>query len=61
MFDSIPALAAPRPSEFRNELDRFLSTDVEDVRDPLQWWYDGCQSLPKLSRNARDYLSIPGV
>jgi hypothetical protein len=60
MFDMIPALAPPKRSDLRSELDRYLSTDVEDVQDALQWWTDRCSAYPCLSRMALDYLSIPG-
>ena len=33
MFDDLPALSAPSPSELRDELDRYLSTDPEQVTD----------------------------
>ena len=39
MFDSLPALAPPKPADLRSELDRYLSGDVEYVTDPLDWWY----------------------
>jgi len=61
MFDALPALAAPRRSDLRSELDRYLSTDVEDVQDALQWWSDRHSAYPCLSRMALDYLSIPGM
>jgi hypothetical protein len=61
MFDAIPALAAPGQSHLCSELDHYLSTDIEDVQDALQWWNDRCSAYPSLSRMALDYLSIPGM
>jgi hAT family C-terminal dimerisation region len=61
MFDDLPALAALKPSDLRDELDRFLSTDPEYVQDVLSWWFERRHTFPRLSRMARDYLSIPGV
>ena len=43
------------------ELDHYLkSARVKDVNDPLQWWHDNRGSYPRLSRMARDFLTIPG-
>jgi hypothetical protein len=60
MFDDLPALATPKVSELHNELDRFLGTDPEHVQDVLMWWFERWHTYPRLSRMARDYLSIPG-
>ena len=60
MFDDLPALAAPKSSELRDELERYLSTDPEFVPDVLAWWYERRHIYPRLSRMAMDYLSIPG-
>jgi hAT family C-terminal dimerisation region len=60
MFDNLPALAAPKPSDLWGELERFLSTDPEHVKDTLAWWYEHQHVYPQLSRMARDYLTIPG-
>jgi hypothetical protein len=40
MFDDLPALAAPRPSDLRDELERYLSTDPEHVANVLLWWFE---------------------
>ena len=61
MFDCMPALAAPKRIELRNEIDRYLSTDVEEVGDVLMWWQERRLMFPKLSTMALDYLSIPGL
>src|SRR6266487_279862 len=60
IFDNLPALAAPNATDLRNELQRYLSMDVEHVEDVLAWWYERRASFPRLSRMARNYLSIPG-
>jgi hAT family protein len=44
----------------RSEIDTYLSLAVENVKDPLKWWFNNRQAYPNLSRMARDYLSIPG-
>jgi hypothetical protein len=61
MFDTLDDSLAPKISNFeRSEIDRYLSTDVEDVRDPLMWWTEHKTMYPALSRMALDYLTIPG-
>ena len=43
------------------ELDHYLkSARIKDIKDPLQWWFDNRGSYPRLSRMARDFLTIPG-
>ena len=58
-FDNLPALSAPRQEDLRDELDRYLSTDPEEVADPLRWWFERKHMYPRLYRMALDYLSIP--
>ena len=60
IFDSLPAIRAPKATDLRDELDRYLSTDPEYTDDVLLWWADRKASYPRLSRMALDYLSIPG-
>ncbi|PPQ81292.1 hypothetical protein CVT26_015194 [Gymnopilus dilepis] len=60
IFDNLPDLAATS-TDNRDELDRYLATDVEDVKDGLKWWYDRRSAFPNLSRMAHDYLSIPAT
>ena len=44
-----------------DELDRYLSAGcIKGVEDPLKWWYENQASYPRLSRMAKDYLTIPG-
>jgi hypothetical protein len=59
IFDNLPDLV-PVSDQDLDELDRYLATDVEDVKDGLLWWYTRRAIFPRLSRMARDYLSIPG-
>jgi hypothetical protein len=61
IFDNLPSLSAPPPSELRSELERYLSTDPEFVTDALIWWTERAAMYPRLSRMALDYLSIPGM
>ena len=61
IFDSLPALAALKPSELLDELDRYLSTDPEHVLRALPWWCEQRKMYPTLSRMALDYLSISGM
>jgi hypothetical protein len=61
MFDDLPALSAPVTSDLRDELDRYLSTDPEQVTDVCQWWYERRGAYPHLHRMALDYLTIPGT
>jgi hypothetical protein len=58
IFDNLPDLA-PTLLDQRDELDRYLAMDVEDVKDGLMWWYERRAAFPRLSRMARDYLCIP--
>ena len=60
-FDNLPALAAPKSTELRGELDRFLNSDCEHAPDALAWWHDQRETYPRLSRMAVDYLSIPAT
>lgn len=60
IFYSLPSLAPPKPSELRDELDRYLGTDPESVGDVIAWWHDRRNAYPELSRMALDYLTIPG-
>ena len=43
-----------------DELQHYLSTDAEDVKDGLMWWHERHVMFPCLSRMVRDYLAIPG-
>ncbi|KDR67829.1 hypothetical protein GALMADRAFT_146839 [Galerina marginata CBS 339.88] len=61
MFDALPALTAPPPTELHSELERYLNTDIEDVTDPIRWWYVRKTTYPRLHRMALDYLTIPAT
>ena len=58
MFDNITDITPTSSSD--DELQRYLAADVEDVKDGLMWWHEQRAKFPRLSRMARDYLSIPG-
>ena len=53
-------LAPPTLGSQGSELDRYLSTGVKHVTDPIAWWHERHESYPRLSRMALDYLTIPG-
>jgi hypothetical protein len=58
MFDTF--LDDTAGSSDDDELQRYLATDIEDVKDPLMWWHQRRKMFPCLSRMAHDYLAIPG-
>lgn len=58
-FDHLPALSAPCQSDLRDELERYLAIDPEEVADALLWWFERKHLYPRLYRMALDYLSIP--
>ena len=60
IFNVLPLLAAPKPTELCDELDRYLSTNPEHTANVLGWWYERCGTFPQLSHMALDYLSILG-
>ena len=61
MFDNLmDDMPTPTSSSADDELQCYLATDVEDVKDGLMWWYERCMMFPHLSHMAHDYLSIPG-
>jgi len=60
MFDNIPALAPPKPTDMGHKLGCYLNADVEHVIDALAWWHECHASYPHLSCMAFDYLTIPG-
>lgn len=65
MFDALPAIAVPISKGTRyadDELARYLAEPVDaTVNDALAWWHSKQLVYPRLSRMARDYLSIPGA
>ncbi|KAG6851590.1 hypothetical protein C0991_007837, partial [Blastosporella zonata] len=61
MFDNAKQLYSRKRMQLRDELDRYLNSDVKDVDNVIQWWVDHRQQYPSLSRMAFDYLMIPGL
>jgi hypothetical protein len=62
IFDNLPSLAPlRRNAEVIDELALYLTTPLEDAKDPIQWWHAKQKTYPRLSRMALDYLSIPGM
>jgi hypothetical protein len=59
IFDALPALSTVSKS-LLDELTRFLMSPTERTHDPLRWWAERQAIYPRLSRMARDYLSVPG-
>ena len=54
-------ICAPKATDLRDEIDRYLSTDPEHTDNVLLWWAEWKKAYPCLSRMALDYLSIPGM
>jgi len=61
IFNNLPALAPPQRMAAGDQLRLYLSTEVENVSNVLQWWYEKQKMYPRLHRMALDYLSIPGM
>ena len=61
MFDELPALAAPRPSDLCDKLQCYLNSDPKHIVDILQWWFERQHTYLALSHMAMDYLTIPGA
>jgi hAT family C-terminal dimerisation region len=55
----ISSLALLRPLQKKSELDEYLWYPVEQVKDPLKWWFHNYMQYPNLHIMALDYLSIP--
>lgn len=60
IFNHLSAFEPPKPSDQQLELNCYLTSDIEDVVDALEWWYKEHTTFPQLSQMALDYLSIPG-
>ena len=60
IFSELPNLAITS-SNCHNEVDCYLTTGVEDVKDALSWWFERQKSFPCLSYMVHYYLSIPGL
>lgn len=61
IFYNLPSLAPPKASDLRDELDRYLSTDPEDVDNILAWWYEQHGAYPQLSHMVFYHLTIPDM
>ncbi|OJT15390.1 Zinc finger BED domain-containing protein RICESLEEPER 3 [Trametes pubescens] len=61
IFEHLETLGPLKPNEVSDELARYLSSDPEDVSDPIQWWCDRRAQYPNLSRMAIDFLTIPAT
>jgi hypothetical protein len=61
IFDNLPSLNKPQAAVLQSEIEKYLSTEPVVVTDPLLWWVEQKHVYPRLSRMARDYLSIPGM
>jgi len=58
IFDSL--MDDTPTASVEDELQCYLEMDVKDVKDGLMWWHKRRTKFLRLSRMARDYLSIPG-
>jgi hAT family C-terminal dimerisation region len=60
--DSSESDSSTEEEELMTELDHYIkSPRIKDVDDPHQWWIDNHRSYPRLSRMAKDFLTIPGA
>ncbi|KAL4067459.1 putative AC9 transposase [Scleroderma yunnanense] len=58
VFVNLPALAPPKPVDLYLELNCYLSSDIEYVTNPLNWWYKQCHTYLQLSCMVLDHLTI---
>ena len=59
--DSESSSSSSDEEEFADELERYLSSGrIKGVTDPIKWWHENQGSYPRLSRMAKDFLTIPG-
>ena len=61
IFDNLPALTPTQGKAVIDEMRLYLSTEVENVTDALQWWYEKHKTYPRLNCMVLDYLNIPGM
>jgi hypothetical protein len=61
IFDVLPTVSAAAKVTPRNELNHYLTAPTEATRDPLLWWVEKQKTYPRLSRMARDYISVPAT
>ena len=43
-----------------DELDEYLGQAIENVKDPIAWWWNRQKVYPQFLEMVLDYLSIPG-
>ena len=60
IFDNLPSLSVAKKSAIADEITRYLASPPEATANALLWWVEKEHLYPRLSRMARDYLSIPG-
>ena len=59
--DSESSSSSSDEEGFADELNRYLSSGrIKGVDDPVKWWHENQASYPRLSRMAKDFLTIPG-
>ena len=56
-FANISVGTSPVPQ--LNEIDDYLHLPVENVTDPLLWWFNNRRIYLHLLHMTRDYLSVP--
>lgn len=47
-------------SSVENHLEAYLLADLENVEEPLQWWWSRRHVWPRLAQMALDFHSVPG-
>ena len=60
IFDNLPSLSMPKVLALDEELTRYLASPPKATANPLRWWFENQAIYPRLSRMARNYLSVPG-
>ena len=60
LLSCLSSAPAPSNSALKSELDQYLNTDPETVKDPLLWWVKKKAVYPCLLCMACNYLSILG-
>jgi hypothetical protein len=61
IFDNPPTFAPLRGSALTDEIQLYLTTKCENVKNPIQWWYEKQKAYPCLHRMALDFLNISGL
>lgn len=61
IFDNPPTFAPLRKTVLVNEIQLYLTTECENVKNPIRWWYEKWKTYPCLYRMALDFMSIPGL